>query len=110
MKVWVIFDDEIQGVYRSERDAVAYMLSQILGNYISIPKFLKSLEVGGKTDYDFTTEDIVRYRAMTENEFFQFIRETVNGSVSQLQDTLRKFGDDRYEWSWGFDITEHTVE
>jgi len=110
MKVWIVFDQEIQGVFRTESAAVAYMLDEILGNYITRSAFLKSLEIGGKTDYHFAPEDIARYQAMTTQEFDTFIRESVNGSVSRLEDTLRKFGDDRYEWSWGFEITEHTVE
>ena len=110
MKVYIVYDDGVQGVFAEKRSAVNYMLENILGIHISRTTFLKLVDLGEKKDYKFTAEDIEKYRQMSDKEFDKFITDSMDGSISKLKKVIRQFGDNNYEWTWGFAIETHEVK
>lgn len=110
MKVYVVVDDGVQGVFRKKSSAVNYMLENILGFHISRTTFLRLVDLGEKKKYKFTAEDIEKYRQMSDKEFDKFITDSMDGSISKLKKVIRQFGDNNYEWTWGFAIETHEVK
>lgn len=110
MKVYVLYDEGVQGVFAKKCDAVHRMLKETLGNYIIRSTFLKLVKQGEKDRYKFSPEEIATYENMSDGEFAQFITDTVGGSLSKLVNAIHRFGDGSYTWTWGFEIQEHEVE
>lgn len=54
MKVYVLYDEGVQGVFSKKCDAVHRMLKETLGNYIIRSTFLKLVKQGEKDRYKFS--------------------------------------------------------
>jgi len=111
MKVYIaIYKEETLGVFKRKSGAVNSVLKNILGNHINLTSFLSLVVNGVKEFFTFSEEDMERYKNMSNDEFETFIKETVNGSKTNLDQVLRKFGDNTYEWEWSYEIDSYDLE